>query len=154
MFASQEWHRFILRETWLYNLLLPDHSPAASKTFQGAGLLSSASKSVKRFVYALKRCRKSDKGSMAGERILIVEDERAVARGLEYGLTSEGFTVLWADTGQQGLVIEDEIAFRKNRLASLAEAKAVLEARSQERYEAELAEYEGKVRAREEKARQ
>jgi DNA-binding response OmpR family regulator len=40
---------------------------------------------------------------MAGERILIVEDERAVARGLEYGLTSEGFTVLWADTGQQGL---------------------------------------------------
>ncbi|MFB0536493.1 MAG: response regulator transcription factor [Anaerolineae bacterium] len=40
---------------------------------------------------------------MAGERILIVEDERAVARGLEYGLTSEGFMVLWADTGQQGL---------------------------------------------------
>jgi len=26
-------HRFILGETWLYNLLLPDHSPAASKTF-------------------------------------------------------------------------------------------------------------------------
>ena len=42
---------------------------------------------------------------MAGERILIVEDERAVARGLEYGLTSEGFTVLWADTGQQGLAL-------------------------------------------------
>jgi DNA-binding response OmpR family regulator len=40
---------------------------------------------------------------MAGERILIVEDERAVARGLEYGLTSEGFTVLWADTGQRAL---------------------------------------------------
>jgi DNA-binding response OmpR family regulator len=38
-----------------------------------------------------------------GERILIVEDERAVARGLEYGLTSEGFTVLWADTGQRAL---------------------------------------------------
>ena len=42
----------------------------------------------------------------------------------------------------EGLVIEDEIAFRKNRLANLAEAKAVLEARAQERYEAELAEYE------------
>jgi DNA-binding response OmpR family regulator len=41
--------------------------------------------------------------SMAGERILIVEDERAVARGLEYGLTSEGFMVLWADTGQRAL---------------------------------------------------
>lgn len=40
---------------------------------------------------------------MAGEQILIVEDERAVARGLEYGLTSEGFTVLWADTGQRAL---------------------------------------------------
>ena len=40
---------------------------------------------------------------MAGERILIVEDERAVARGLEYGLSSEGFTVLWADTGQRAL---------------------------------------------------
>jgi DNA-binding response OmpR family regulator len=40
---------------------------------------------------------------MPGERILIVEDERAVARGLEYGLTSEGFDVLWARTGQQAL---------------------------------------------------
>ena len=40
---------------------------------------------------------------MTGERILIVEDERAVARGLEYGLTSEGFTVLLAGTGQLAL---------------------------------------------------
>ena len=40
---------------------------------------------------------------MAGERILIVEDERAVARGLEYGLANEGFAVLWARTGQQAL---------------------------------------------------
>jgi two-component system alkaline phosphatase synthesis response regulator PhoP len=40
---------------------------------------------------------------VAGERILIVEDERAVARGLEYGLEREGFTVLWAETGQQAL---------------------------------------------------
>jgi len=40
---------------------------------------------------------------VAGEQILIVEDERAVARGLEYGLISEGFTVLWADTGQRAL---------------------------------------------------
>jgi DNA-binding response OmpR family regulator len=40
---------------------------------------------------------------MAGERILIVEDERAVARGLEYGLEREGFEVLWADTGQRAL---------------------------------------------------
>ena len=40
---------------------------------------------------------------MAGERILIVEDERAVARGLEYGLRKEGFEVLWAETGRQAL---------------------------------------------------
>jgi two-component system alkaline phosphatase synthesis response regulator PhoP len=40
---------------------------------------------------------------VAGERILVVEDERAVARGLEYSLTSEGFTVMWAETGEQGL---------------------------------------------------
>jgi two-component system alkaline phosphatase synthesis response regulator PhoP len=40
---------------------------------------------------------------MAGKRVLIVEDERAVARGLEYGLSSEGFEVLWAQTGQQAL---------------------------------------------------
>ena len=40
---------------------------------------------------------------MSGERILIVEDERAVARGLEYGLTREGYAVLLAETGQHAL---------------------------------------------------
>jgi two-component system response regulator VicR len=40
---------------------------------------------------------------MSGERILIVEDERAVARGLEYSLTSEGYDVSWASTGRQAL---------------------------------------------------
>jgi DNA-binding response OmpR family regulator len=40
---------------------------------------------------------------MSGERILIVEDERAVARGLEYGLSKEGFEVLWAETGERAL---------------------------------------------------
>ncbi len=40
---------------------------------------------------------------MARERILIVEDERSVARGLEYGLSKEGFAVLWAETGQQAI---------------------------------------------------
>ena len=37
------------------------------------------------------------------ERILIVEDERAVARGLAYGLKREGFVVLLAETGQKAL---------------------------------------------------
>ena len=40
----------------------------------------------------------------------------------------------------EGFVVEDEIAFRQNRLANLTEAKAVLEARAKERYEAEKAE--------------
>ena len=40
---------------------------------------------------------------MAGERVLIVEDDRAVARGLEFALANEGFAVLWAKTGQQAL---------------------------------------------------
>jgi len=40
---------------------------------------------------------------MAGERILIVEDERAVARGLQYGLEVEGYDILWAETGQKAL---------------------------------------------------
>lgn len=40
---------------------------------------------------------------MAREKILIVEDERAVARGIEYALASEGFTPLLAVTGRQAL---------------------------------------------------
>ena len=40
---------------------------------------------------------------MTTARILIVEDDRAVARGLEYALTREGFGVLWARDGQSAL---------------------------------------------------
>lgn len=40
---------------------------------------------------------------MTASRILIVEDERAVARGLEYALSSEGFAVLLARDGRQAL---------------------------------------------------
>jgi transposase len=61
-----------------------------------------------------------------------------------------------ADQGEirlpDGLNIPDEIALRQERLAKLAQAKAVLEARAQERYEAEKAEYEAKLQAREKKA--
>jgi hypothetical protein len=62
-----------------------------------------------------------------------------------------------ADQGEvevpEGLVIQDEIAFRKERLENLAKAKAVLEARAQERYVAEKAEYDAKIQEREAKAR-
>lgn len=51
-----------------------------------------------------------------------------------------------------GLNLETEITFRQERLVNLAQAKAVLEARAQERYAAEQAEYEVKVCAREAKA--
>ena len=63
-----------------------------------------------------------------------------------------------ADQGESelpaGMVLKDEIVLREARLLKLAEAKAVLEARAQERYEAERAEYAAKMRVREEKARQ
>ena len=54
----------------------------------------------------------------------------------------------------EGLDVEFEIALRQERLLNLAQAKAVLEARAQERHEAEKAEYEAKMRKREEKAKQ
>ncbi len=63
-----------------------------------------------------------------------------------------------ADQGElalpPGFSVDEEIAFRRERLANLAKAKAVLEARAQERDAAEKAAYEAKVREREEKARQ
>lgn len=52
-----------------------------------------------------------------------------------------------------GLVVSDEIALREARLARLAEAKAVLEARAKEREALEHAAYAAKVREREAKAR-
>lgn len=61
-----------------------------------------------------------------------------------------------ADQGElpPGLDLPVEIALREERLLNLEQARAVLEARAQERYEAEQAEYEAKMRAREEKAKQ
>jgi transposase len=54
----------------------------------------------------------------------------------------------------EGLQVEFEIALRQEQLLNLEKAKAVLEARAQERYEAEKAEYEARMREREEKAKQ
>ncbi len=52
-----------------------------------------------------------------------------------------------------GLVVSKEIARRQDRLARLAEAKAVLEARAKEREAAEQAEYEAKLEQRKERER-
>ena len=59
-----------------------------------------------------------------------------------------------ADGGQlpEKMNIPDEIERREQQLERLAEAKKVLEARAQARYEAEKAEYEAKMQVREEKA--
>jgi transposase len=63
-----------------------------------------------------------------------------------------------ADQGEltlpPGFSVEEEIAFRHERLEHLAQAKAVLEARAQERDAAEKAAYDAKMREREEKAHQ
>lgn len=53
-----------------------------------------------------------------------------------------------------GLSIGDEIAFREQRMVNLGQAKQVLEARAQERYALERAEYEAKMRERERKAQE
>jgi transposase len=53
----------------------------------------------------------------------------------------------------EGMNVADEIALRQERLARLAEAKQVLEARAKERQAAEQAEYEAKLREREAKAK-
>jgi transposase len=57
------------------------------------------------------------------------------------------------ETLPEGMNIADEIALRQGKLERLAEAKAVLEARAEERYQAEQAEYEAKMREREEKTK-
>ena len=61
-----------------------------------------------------------------------------------------------ADCGEalpEGLDLEAEIVFRRDRLANLAQAKAVLELRAEERYQAEKAAHETKVKERAERAR-
>jgi transposase len=83
------------------------------------------------------------------QRLLEIE-QRLQAEVEELFALGEGAE---AEELPDGLVVADEIALRQARLARLAEAKAVLDARAQERYEAEQAEYEAKLREREEKER-
>jgi len=53
----------------------------------------------------------------------------------------------------EGLVLEDELNLRQERLVNLAQARKVLEERANERYAAEKAEYEAKMKERTRKAR-
>jgi transposase len=54
--------------------------------------------------------------------------------------------------GPEGLDIASEIAFRQNRRTNLSQAKTVLEARAEARYQTELADYEAKLLERAAKA--
>jgi transposase len=83
------------------------------------------------------------------EHSLRVEVEELLALGEKADQRPEGGTRL-----PSGLDVPFEIALRQERLLNLEQAKAVLEARAQERYEAEQAEYQAKMREREEKAKQ
>ncbi|HET8564687.1 MAG TPA: transposase [Candidatus Binatia bacterium] len=62
-----------------------------------------------------------------------------------------------ADQGEaelpDGLVLEDELNLRQERLVNLTQARKVLEERANERYAAEKAEYEAKMKERTKKAR-
>lgn len=62
-----------------------------------------------------------------------------------------------ADQGEtelpEGLILEDELNLRQARLVNLAQARKVLEERANERYLAEKAEYEAKLKERTKKAR-
>jgi hypothetical protein len=87
----------------------------------------------------------------SGKRLIELE---AQLRGEVHALLTLGEQ---ADPGElqlpEGLVLPDELALRRERLENLAKAKAVLEARAQERDQAEQAAYEVKQREREEAAR-
>ena len=55
------------------------------------------------------------------------------------------------DVWPEGFVLEDELSLRLERLEKLNQAESVLEQRAEQRYEAELAEYEEKIQKRLEK---
>jgi transposase len=79
---------------------------------------------------------------------LETELREEVAKLFELGESADQGEVKLPD----GLNISDEIAFRRERLENLANAKTVLEERAKERYIAEKAEYDAKLKEREEKA--
>jgi transposase len=80
---------------------------------------------------------------------------------LEMELTQEVQALLslgeQADQGEvalpEGLILEDELNLRQARLVNLGQARKVLEERANERYAAEKAEYEAKMKERTQKAR-
>ena len=87
--------------------------------------------------------------AVSDQRLLVLEHQLRAEVDELFALGEQAEQVSLPD----GLILADEIARRQARLANLAQAQAVLEARAQERYQAERTEYEAKLRAREEQAR-
>jgi transposase len=83
------------------------------------------------------------------KRLLEIEKqlEEEVAKLFELGKQAEQGEIQLPE----GVVVQDEVKLRQGRLLKLAEAKAILEQRAQERYESEKAEYDAKMREREAK---
>ncbi len=81
------------------------------------------------------------------EQRLHAEVEELVALGEKADQHPEGTRL------PEGLEVAFEIALRQERLLNLAQAQAILEARAQERYAAEKAEYEAKMQARAEQVK-
>lgn len=52
-----------------------------------------------------------EKNEFTGSKILLVEDEETMGRGLEYNLSEEGYQVIWAKDGKQALDYFDENEF-------------------------------------------
>jgi transposase len=91
----------------------------------------------------------------AASKSQAVSDKRLMALEAQWRQDVQELLTLGehADRGDRplppGVSVADEVALRAARLANLAQAKTVLDARAQERYQAEKAAYEAKRRARE-----
>jgi hypothetical protein len=78
------------------------------------------------------------------KRLLELDQQLQAEVEALFALSQQSDQTQWPD----GLDIATEIAFRQNRRANLSQAKAVLEARADARYQAELADYEAKQQER------
>ncbi len=82
------------------------------------------------------------------KRLLELEQQLQAEVEALFALSQQPEPSQWPD----GLDLTTEIALRRNQQINLSQAKAVLEARAEARYQAELAEYEAKLQERAEKA--
>ena len=56
------------------------------------------------------------------QRVLVVEDEPAIADNIKYALSTEGFEVVWCSTGEEAVtVLEDDGVSRDMRLVNALE---------------------------------